>query len=106
MHFYNSFFEMMPNPHKKRKVGLTKEALEEMILFKKGLMNWGSEELIQKFLEYEKNIAENEGKVNVLLTYGDSFLKDLRKELGFKDKGKANIMSIILNPDARKELSS
>ena len=32
-----------------------------MSLFKKGLINWGSEELIKKYIEYEDNLELNKG---------------------------------------------
>lgn len=101
-YFYNAYFEMLFQI-KKGKDGVSNEALKETMLFKKGLMNWGSEQLIKKFLEYESKLATNKDKM-FLLNHGNDFLKELRKELGFKDSGKINIMSIILTADAREEL--
>ena len=48
-HFYNSYFEMLFKI-KKGQSGLSLKAEEEMLLFKKGLMNWGSDKLIKKYL--------------------------------------------------------
>jgi hypothetical protein len=102
-HFYNAYFEMLMQI-KKGKGGLTNKAIDETMLFKKGLMNWGSEQLIKKFIEYESKLVTNTEDKMFLLNQGNDFLKDLRKELGFEDSGKVNIMSIILTAEAREEL--
>jgi hypothetical protein len=104
-HFYNSYFEILFNV-KKGQSGLPRKAEEEMLLFKKGLMNWGSDRLIEKYLDFEtklSGISEDNSTFNILED-GDKFFKDLRKELGFNDSKDVNILSIILTPDARKEL--
>jgi hypothetical protein len=104
-HFYNSYFEILFNV-KKNKSGLSRKAEDEMLLFKKGLMNWGSDRIIKKYIEFEnnlQNIGNTENTFNILKD-GDRFFKDLRKELGFNDSKDVNILSIILTPEARKEL--
>jgi hypothetical protein len=104
-HFYNSYFEMLFNV-KKGKVGLSSKAEQEMLLFKKGLMNWGSERIIKKYLDFDNKLIERQSesdKFNILRV-GDEFVKELRKELGYNDSNKINVMSIILNAEARKEL--
>ncbi len=77
-----------------------------MVEFKKGLMNWGSERLIKKYLDFDTKLIESEGKQEKFNMFedGDNFIKELRKELGFKDSKHVNIMSIILTAEARKEL--
>jgi uncharacterized membrane protein len=102
-HFYNAYFEMLFQI-RKGKGGPTNKAYEETMLFKKGLMNWGSEQLIKEFIDYESKLVTTTDDPMFLLTQGNEFLKELRKELGFKDSGKINIMSIILNAEARHEL--
>ena len=104
-HFYNAYFEVL-NKVKKGGSGLTNKVIEEMMEFKKGLMNWGSDHLIERYLEFDNKIIENQKDPNSfnLFMDGDAFVKELRKELGFKDSKKVNIMSIILNAEARKEL--
>ena len=104
-HFYNSYFDILFNI-KKNKSGLSRKAEEEMLLFKKGLMNWGSDRIIKKYIEFEnslQNIGKDENTFNILVD-GDKFFKDLRKELGFNDSKDVNILSIILTPEARIEL--
>jgi hypothetical protein len=104
-HFYNSYFEILFNV-KKNKSGLTRKAEDEMLLFKKGLMNWGSDRIIKKYLDFEnklQNIGKNNNTFNILED-GDKFFKDLRKELGFNDSKDVNILSIVLTPEARIEL--
>jgi len=102
-HFYNTFFEIFRNI-KKNHNGLTKKTIDEMALFKKGLMNWGSEELIRRFIEYENNIFINEGNTMATLNNADAFLKEMRKELGFKDSSSLKLMTVLLTAEAREEL--
>ena len=104
-HFYNSYFESLFKI-KKGQSGHSKKAEEEMLLFKKGLMNWGSDKLIKKYLAFDSklvNSQENPNPVSFLVD-GDQFIKELRKELGYKDSKNVNIMSIVLTPEAREEL--
>ena len=75
-----------------------------MALFKKGLMNWGSEELITKFIEYENNIFTNEGDSKAILSNANVFLKGMRKELGYKDSKNLELMTVLLTAEAREEL--
>lgn len=103
-HFYNAFFEIFKNV-KKNRDGLTKITLEEMSLFKKGLMNWGSEELIKKYIEYEDNNDLNKGDTHAILNNANTFLKEMRKELGFKDSKSLKLMTVLLTAEARVELS-
>jgi hypothetical protein len=79
-----------------------------MMEFKRGLMNWGSEELIQNYLDYDSKLLQSKDRNNVfeMLKDGDKFLKDLRKEMGFKDTDKVNIMSIILTAEAREDYTA
>lgn len=102
-HFYNAYFEILTNV-KKGKSGLTKKAIDETMLFRKGIMNWGSEKLIKKYVEYESNIQKGNGNTQTLFKHGNDFLIEIRKELGFEDSGRVNIMSVILTPEAREEL--
>ena len=39
-HFYNTFFEILT--HVKKGGGVNKKSIDEMMMFKKGLINWGS----------------------------------------------------------------
>ena len=104
-HFYNSYFDMLSRIRKGNK-GLSNKATEEMMQFKKGLMNWGSDRLIKKYLEFDTKLIESEGNQDKFNMFkdGDNFIKELRKELGFNDSKNVSIMSIILTPEARKEL--
>ena len=102
-HFYNSFFEIFKNV-KKNKNGLSNRAIDEMALFKKGLMNWGSDKLIKKFIDYENDNSINEGNTKAILNNANTFLKEMRKELGFKDSKDLKLMTVLLTAEARKEL--
>lgn len=104
-HFYNSYFEMLKGVKKGNK-GLSNKVEQEMMEFKKGLMNWGSDQLIKEYLAFDTKLIESEGnpdKFNILKD-GNDFIKALRKELGFNDSKEVNVMSIILTAAARKEL--
>jgi uncharacterized membrane protein len=109
-HFYNAYFEMLKLSQIKNKSQaskLSKNAESEMMEFKRGLMNWGSEEIINDYLEYESKLtrSRDEGSKFDMLTDGNKFLHDIRRELGFIGSGKVNIMSIILTVEAREELN-
>lgn len=106
-HFYNSYFEMLFNVKKGKGSGLTQKAEQEMLHFKKGLMNWGSDKLIKKYIDFDNKIIENQNNPDkfTILKDGDDFIKELRRELGYNDSRVVNIMSIILNAEARKEMS-
>lgn len=104
-HFYNSYFEMLKGVKKGNK-GLSNKVEQEMMEFKKGLMNWGSDKLIKEYLAFDTKLIESEGnpdKFNIIKD-GNDFIKALRKELGFNDSNEVNVMSIILTAEARKEL--
>jgi len=105
-HFYNALFEILKTVKQGDPQGLSKKAEQEMMEFKRGLMNWGSEDLIQKYLDYEHNLIQSQSNKDPMETIkkADRFLKDLRKEMGFKDTNKINIYSIILTAEARDEL--
>lgn len=104
-HFYNMFIELFTNVLKKKPVKADGKAFEEMMEFKKGLLNWGSEKLIIEFMNYESSLNNKTNETPYpILKAGDKFLKELRKELGFKDKGEVNLMAVLLKDDAREEL--
>ncbi len=75
-HYYIAYFEMLSNM-KKGKFSLSNKAEAEMMEFKKGMMNWGSEQLIKNYLEYESNIQKLQKSENIseMLRVGDRFIK-------------------------------
>ena len=101
-HFYNAFFEGITQS-KKGTSNLSKKAVDEMMNFKRGLMNWGSERLIKKYLDYENKMVQKRETFD-LLKDGDDFLKEIRKEMGYQVSNNINLISIILTPEARLEL--
>ena len=105
-HFYNAYFEILKNVKKKKKQALSPKIESEMMEFKRGLMNWGSEELIKNYLDYDAKLIQANDDTDTfdMLKDGDKFFKDLRKEMGFSDSGKVNIMSVILTAEAREEM--
>ena len=102
-HFYNCYFEMLKGVKKGNK-GLSIKTEQEMLAFKKGLMNWGSDTLIKEFITFDNKILENPDEFNIIKD-GNHFIKELRKELGFTDSKDTNVMSIILSAEARRELN-
>lgn len=102
-HFYNSFFEILNNSKKKNN-GLSAKAINELMLFKQGLMNWGSEDLIKKYIEYDNKLTKISEPFDII-NHGNEFLKEIRKDLGFNDSTNLNLVSIILNSEAREELT-
>jgi uncharacterized membrane protein len=111
-HFYNSLFEGFKDkqkdnrkPSKNTKKELPKKVVEELMLFKQGLMNWGSERLIEKFIDYDNRMASG-GETFSLIDDGDRFLKEIRKEMGFKDSSSLSLISIILDSESREGLTN
>lgn len=104
-HFYNAYFEILKNIKRSKEHILSNKAQSEMMEFKRGLMNWGSQELIKNYLDFDSNLLKSkDGNGLDMLKVGDKFLKDLRNEMGFKDTDEVNIMSVILTAEAREEL--
>lgn len=104
-HFYNAYFDTLNNV-KKNKAGLSQKVTTEMMEFKRGLMNWGSERIIRSYFKYEDEITNKHesGDTKAVLRAGDSFIKEIRREMNFEVSKDINILSLILNPEARKEL--
>ncbi|GJM12270.1 MAG: hypothetical protein DHS20C12_06730 [Pseudohongiella sp.] len=107
-HFYNAYFDIIVSIKKGKGGKVTPKLISDMMEFKKGLMNWGSEELIANYLDFDLKAQQPSDPSDPyrIIRDGNKFLKDLRKDLGFDDQGKVNIMSIILDGDARREFES
>ena len=58
-HFYNAYFEILKNVKKGKKQAASSKVESEMMEFKRGLMNWGSEELIKNYLDYDSKLVQN-----------------------------------------------
>lgn len=101
-HFYNSFFDLLKGS-KKGEQGPSLKTINEIMLFKQGLMNWGSEHLIKKYIEYDNMLVQRDTTLNKI-DIGNKFLKEIRKEMGFEDSESLNLMDIILTSEAREEL--
>lgn len=101
-HFYNSFFEILKQS-KRRIPGLPKKAESETMLFKQGLMNWGSDRIIKEYIKYDNKLTTQESDFDIL-NDGNKFLKEIRKDMGFNDPHDLNLIDIILSADARIEL--
>jgi len=104
-YFYNAYFDIIASYKNDNGGKVTPKLISNMMEFKKGLMNWGSEELIANYLEFDTKSQQPADPTDPyrIIRDGDKFLKDLRKDLGFEDKNKVNIMSIILDAEARRK---
>lgn len=108
-HFYNAYFDIILSFKQGKNNGkISAKLVADMLEFKKGLMNWGSEELIANYLEFDTRMQQpaDPNDLYRIIRDGDKFLKDLRRDLGFEDKDQVNIMSIILDADARNQFES
>ncbi|MBF9018482.1 MULTISPECIES: hypothetical protein [unclassified Oceanispirochaeta] len=106
-HFYNAYFEMLKTTKEQsnsQKQKLLKNSENEILMFKRGLMNWGSEKLISSYFMYDKSLIQNRDDSLKMLIEGNIFLKELRKEMGFSDSGKLNILKIVLDAQSRNDL--
>lgn len=102
--FYESFFILLNESMAKKKVGtINPKAKLAYMDFKKGLMNWGSERMINAFFIYDNKLTEGAETFSII-TDGDIFLKEIRKELGFHDSSNLKVIDIILDGASRKEL--
>jgi uncharacterized membrane protein len=105
-HFYNAYFEIIKSTKKGNQQKIQSKVENELMEFKRGLMNWGSEEIIQSYLNFEENIGKPDQSTSEMLSNGNKFIKDLRKEMGFHDSRSLNILNIILTAEAREELKN
>ena len=104
-HFYTALFEILKSVKRPGGNQPPKKAIDEMYEFRRGLMNWASEDLIASYIQYENSLDTSVAAgMTAMLEVADEFLKSMRKELGFEDTGKVSIMSVILDTEARKEL--
>ena len=60
----------------------------------------------KNYLDFDSKLlhSKKDNSTFDMLKDGDKFLKDLRREMGFNDSDKTNIMSVILYAEARDEL--
>jgi uncharacterized membrane protein YvbJ len=103
--YYDAYFNTLKGKGKSDKLN-SQQLVDKMMEFKKGLMNWGSEELIKAYIRYEDDLIDfgQSQDVKKMLSRGNDFFKLMRKEMGYKDSGDFNILSITLDSNARREL--
>ncbi|MDX2470672.1 MAG: hypothetical protein QNL04_08885 [SAR324 cluster bacterium] len=100
-HFHNALVSALQSAKEKNKNSQKEKqsnAEAEMFKFKKGLMSWGSKDLIQSFYTYESDLKKGGPKI---LEVANTFLKVLRKEMGFNDPDDLDVFSILLVPEDR-----
>lgn len=103
-HFYNAYFDIIKSTKKGNQSKIATKVENQLMDFKRGLMNWGSEYIIRSFLDFEENLEKQGQSTSEMLDNGNKFIKDLRKEMGFHDSSDLNVISIILTNEARQEL--
>ncbi|MCF8363447.1 MAG: hypothetical protein K9G70_12585 [Prolixibacteraceae bacterium] len=105
-HFYNALFESIKTA-KNNKPIRSEKVKQELLLFKRGLMNWGNENIINAYYEYDEKLTSNINyTTKQQALFADQFLKSIRKELKFKDTEELKVFSLILTEDARREFNA
>lgn len=103
-YFYEALFLALNKEKQKKdkegKIILPKEAVIAMSNFKKGIMSWGSEKIIQEYLDYEEKLITN-NEVNNTLKIANDFLISIRKELGYEVHKNTPLVTIILDNESR-----
>ena len=106
-HFYNFYFELLKDIKLKKPTNNPPQKnINELMEFKKGLMGWGSEEIIKSYIEFEEQLAIETTTASEKLQIGGKFFAALRREMGFTDSTNLNVMNIILTSEARSELKN
>lgn len=105
-HFYNFYFKLLRDiKSNKPTTSPSAKDVDELLEFRKGLMSWGSEELIRQYMKFEDEIAIESKSAHERLQIGGKFFAALRREMGFVDSNDLNVMTIVLTSEARSELS-
>lgn len=104
-HFYNSYFKFLKGAKSQDPNTIPSEKdIDELLEFKKGLMSWGSEELIRQFMIFEDEIAVESKSANEKFKIAGRFFAAIRSKMGFADSDDLNVIAIVLNSAARSEL--
>lgn len=83
------------------------EMLEKLFDFKRELMVWGDQNVIQQLEKYD-DLAQGNYENKDLLYSVDDLLRAIRKDLGHNDEKleRGKLVSMFLTPQGRKELLS
>lgn len=104
-HFYNFYFKLLKGTKSQDpNISLSEKDVEELLEFRKGLMSWGSEELIRQYMIFEDEIAVESKSAHERFKIAGRFFAAIRKEMGFADSADLNVIAIVLNSTARSEL--
>ncbi|MCT4673873.1 MAG: hypothetical protein N4A37_11600 [Prolixibacteraceae bacterium] len=77
------------------------KAKELIIKFKKGLLNWGSSQLIKQYIVFEDFLNSDTKDEHEFFRQTNIFLRNLRKELGLSVKNDEKLLEIFLTSDSR-----
>jgi len=102
MCFFNLVFEIISSFKNKRPI-IDDRLINEIWGFKKELMVWGDQEVLQAYREYEeKSAAQPEG----ILLAVDNLLRAIRKDLGHDDSKlkPGELVSILIVAEDREKI--
>lgn len=113
-HFFNALFELIISSKENRETNmdfLTKEYMD----FKRGLIIWGSEEIIESFIMFDSafqnlnkgnknNLSQNE--TMMYFSVIEIFLKSIRKDLKYSVSDKIFLTGVLLDIKGRQTLKA
>jgi len=103
--FYDILFQAL---RQSRDPKVKKLSADDYLEFKKGIMNWGSENLIKEFIDYDSKITQvNLGEdPRKIIDHAEKFLKAIRKDLGLITSKNTNVIEVILDNESRRKIKS
>lgn len=89
--FINTYSKMQERVQKREPYSQN-EMFEDIQKFQKGLLLWGSNRVVNAWIEYRNNTNENE-----VLFYMEKILYAIRKDMGYRKLSKGKLLSISIN---------
>ena len=111
-HFFNALFELIISSKENRETNMP-FVTKEYMNFKRGLMIWGSEEIINSFIVFdsafqnlrkENNLSQDETMMYFYVI--ETFLKSIRKDLKYSVSDKISLTDVMLDIKGRQTLKS
>ena len=105
MKFIDLFFDMARSVKNNRSTS-EKEMIQQMMQFKKALIVWGGQEIIEAWNSFEANVQDGQSTEKMMWTL-ENILKAIRKDLGHDDSTLPSgslIALLLVTEDKRKIL--